>query len=79
MANSKVKVVIAFDRDNSKIGKTIEVTEQEARLLISEGRAAPAGSGKDAEALRKPAGPTTVPPGPQVVGAADLPAGTAEK
>jgi hypothetical protein len=77
MAN-KVKVVIAFDRDNSRIGKTIEVTEQEARILISEGRAAPAGTGKDAEALRKPAGPTTTPPGPQVI-AADVTASAASE
>ncbi|MFC5992948.1 hypothetical protein ACFQE5_01835 [Pseudonocardia hispaniensis] len=35
----KVKVVIAFDADNNRIGKTVEVDPDEARILVAEGRA----------------------------------------
>lgn len=70
MAANKVKVVITFDRDSSRIGKTVDVTAEEARVLCSEGRARPAGTGKDADALRGPAGPTIAPPLPEVVGTA---------
>lgn len=66
----KVKVVITFDRDPTRVGKTVEVTPEEARILCSEGRAKPAGTGKDADILRGPAGPTVTPPLPQVVGTA---------
>ena len=66
MADEKVKVVIAFDRDNSKIGKTVDVTEAEARTLISEGRARLA-SDKGNDNLRGPAGPTEPAPTPEVV------------
>lgn len=64
---SKVKCVIAFDRDNTKIGKTVELDEDEARVQIAEGRARLA-SEKGSAALRRPAGPTIEPPLPEVVG-----------
>lgn len=70
MAKDTVKVVITFDRDSSRIGKTVDVTAAEARVLCSEGRARPAGTGKDADALRGPGGPTVAPPLPEVAGTA---------
>lgn len=69
MAN-KVKVMITFDKDPKRIGKTIEVTAEEARALVSESRATPVGTGKDADALRTPPGPTVKPPLPKVAGTA---------
>lgn len=67
MAADKVKVVIAFDRDLSRIGKTVEVPEAEARLLISEGRARLAEGGKGKGATLTPTAPTVQPPQPEVV------------
>lgn len=66
----KVKLLITFDKDPTRIGKTVEVDADQARVMCSEGRARPAGTGKDADALRGPAGPTVSPPMPQVAGTA---------
>lgn len=65
-----VKLVITFDKDPARVGKTVDVPREEARVLCSEGRARPAGNGKDADALRGPAGPTVAPPLPKVAGTA---------
>lgn len=70
---AKVKVVIAFHADNSKIGKTVEVSEEEARTLIAEGRARLA-SDKGNDALRQGTAPTVKPPLPQVTSAVATPA-----
>lgn len=66
----KVKVVIAFDRDLSRIGKTVEVPEAEARLLITEGRARLA-EGKGKGSALTPTAPTRQPPLPDVVPPSD--------
>lgn len=58
-----MKVIIAFDRDSSRIGKTVDVTEAEARVLFAEGRARPAGK----DATPPPSGPTVAPPLPEVI------------
>lgn len=63
------KVTIAFDRDLSRVGKTVEVSEAEARVLISEGRARLAGATGNT-ALRRAPGPTRKPPLPEVKGTA---------
>lgn len=39
------KVLIAFDADPAKIGTTTEVPDEEARVLVKEGRATYAGNG----------------------------------
>ncbi|WP_394621300.1 hypothetical protein JNUCC0626_20045 [Lentzea sp. JNUCC 0626] len=33
------KVIIAFDRDNSRVGKTVDLDEDAARVAVAEGRA----------------------------------------
>jgi hypothetical protein len=33
------KVIIAFSRDHSVVGKTVEIDDDEAAVLVSEGRA----------------------------------------
>lgn len=40
MADKKKKVVIAVDRDHTKIGKTVEVDAATAQAWVAEGRAA---------------------------------------
>lgn len=70
----KVKVVIAFDRDSARIGKTEEVDAETARVLLAEGRARLA-SGKTK--LPRTA-PTTPPPLPDVITADAAPAPTAD-
>jgi hypothetical protein len=67
----KVKVVIAFDADNDRIGKTVEVPEAEARVLITEGRARLAEAGKGKAPELAPTEPTRRPPQPEVVPPAD--------
>lgn len=71
MAADKVKVVIAFDGDSSRIGKTVEVPEAEARLLITEGRARLAEGGKGKGSGLTPSAPTRKPPLPDVVPPSD--------
>lgn len=60
-----MKVIIAFDPDHSKIGKTVTVDDDEAALMIREGRARPAD--KDAELPIVYQAPTVQPPMPDVV------------
>jgi hypothetical protein len=71
MAADKVKVIIAFDRDLSRIGKTVEVSEAEARVLINEGRARLADGGKGKGSALTPTTPTRQPPLPDVVPPSD--------
>lgn len=60
-----MKVVIAFDRDPKRIGKTVTVDDAEAAVMIREGRARPAD--KDAELPVTHQAPTVQPPMPDVV------------
>lgn len=61
-----MKVIIAFDPDHSKIGKTVTVDDDEAALMIREGRARPA-DGKNAELPLAYQAPTVEPPLPEVI------------
>lgn len=48
------KVVIAFDADLSRIGKTVEVDDDQAATMIREGRARPALSSRSSKPEPKP-------------------------
>lgn len=64
-----MKVVIAFDRDSKRIGKTVEVPDAEARVLIAEGRARPADGAAElpsSEPTQRPPLPEVVPPSEEV-------------
>ena len=52
------KVIIAFDADNSRIGKTVELDEDAARLAVREGRARYASP----DTAPTPSAPTDEPP-----------------
>ncbi|MGW1678501.1 hypothetical protein [Saccharopolyspora shandongensis] len=53
------RVVIAFDADLSRIGKTIEVDDDQAATMIREGRARPAQSSRSTKSEPKPSGKST--------------------
>ncbi len=40
MADDKVKVTVVFAADMADTGKSIEVTAEEARIMVQDGRAA---------------------------------------
>ncbi|WP_158884010.1 hypothetical protein [Amycolatopsis anabasis] len=43
------KVIIAFDRDDTRVGKTIDLDDDQAAVLVNEGRARYVGDENDAK------------------------------
>lgn len=69
------KVIIAFDRDNSRVGKTVDMDADAARVAVREGRARYVEEA-DAEAS---GAPTDQPPVPQQASPEPVETNTARK